>query len=200
MNIEFSKDGIRFKRELSELDKFVFRFIDLLEESETDYVIVSGYVSILLGRTRTTEDVDILIDKIEVEKFKDFYNSVYNNKMWILNEVKLDKAYSMLEDGLAIRVAEKNEVIPNIELKFTKEDLDYIAMKTRLKVLVNDKQAFISNIELQIAFKFYLGTNKDIEDAIHLYELFKDKLDNKLIKEFATKLDVTDIMKRYKVL
>ena len=200
MNIEFSKDGIRFKRELSELDKFVFRFIDLLEESETDYVIVSGYVSILLGRTRTTEDVDILIDKIEVEKFKDFYNSVYNNKMWILNEVKLDKAYSMLEDGLAIRVAEKNEVIPNIELKFTKEDLDYIAMKTRLKVLVNDKQAFISNIELQIAFKFYLGTNKDIEDAIHLYELFKDKLDNKLIKEFATKLNVTDIMKRYKVL
>jgi len=200
MNIEFSKDGIRFKRELSELDKFVFRFIDLLEESETDYVIVSGYVSILLGRTRTTEDVDILIDKIEVEKFKDFYNSVYNNKMWILNEVKLDKAYSMLEDGLAIRVAEKNEVIPNIELKFTKEDLDYIAMKTRLKVLVNDKQAFISNIELQIAFKFYLGTNKDIEDAIHLYELFKDKLDNKLMKEFAEKLDAVKIMKRYKVL
>src|SRR3989344_5981901 len=200
MNIEFSKEGIRFKRELSELDKFVFRFIDLLEESEIDYVIVSGYVPILLGRTRATEDVDILIDKIEMRKFKDFYNSIYNSNMWILNEIKLEKAYSMLEDGLAIRIAEKNEVIPNIELKFTKEDLDDIALKTRLKVLVNDNQGFISNIELQIAFKFYLGTNKDTEDAMHLHELFKDKLDNKLMKKFAEKLDVVSTMKEYKVL
>ena len=200
MNVEFSKNEIVFKRELSELDKFVFRFVDILEELKIDYVIVSGYVSILLGRTRATEDVDILIEKINLRKFRDFYNSVYNNKMWILNEVKLDKAYSMLEDGLAIRIAEKNEVIPNIELKFAKENLDNVAIKTRIKTKVNNKAISISNIELQIAFKFYLGTQKDIEDAIHLYELFKDRLDNKLMKEFAEKLDAVNAMKKYKVL
>jgi len=200
MDIKFSKEGIEFNRGLSELDKFVFRFVDILGKSNINYVIVSGYVSILLGRTRATEDVDILIENINKEKFQKFYNLVYDKNMWILNQITMEKSYDMLKDGIAIRIAERNEIVPNIELKFTKEDLDYIAMKTRLKVLVNDKQAFISNIELQIAFKFYLGTNKDIEDAIHLYELFKDKLDNKLIKEFATKLNVTDIMKRYKVL
>ena len=200
MDIKFLKNGIKFNRELSELDKFVFKFIDILEKSKINYVIVSGYVSILLGRTRATEDVDILIEKINLRKFRDFYNSVYNNKMWILNEVKLDKAYSMLEDGLAIRIAEKNEVIPNIELKFAKENLDNVAIKTRIKTKVNNKAISISNIELQIAFKFYLGTQKDIEDAIHLYELFKDRLDNKLMKEFAEKLDAVNAMKKYKVL
>ncbi len=200
MDIKFSKEGIKFNRELSELDKFVFKFVDILEQSKINYVVVSGYVSILLGRTRTTEDVDILIDKIEMKKFKNFYDSIYNSNMWILNEIKLEKAYSMLEDGIAIRVAEKNKILPNIKLKFSKENLDIVAMKTKIKAAVNSKKIFISNIELQIAFKFYLGTNKDIEDAIHLNELFKDRIDNKLMAEFAEKLDAAKIMKKYKVL
>jgi len=48
------KGEIKINKELNNLDKFVLDFISLLEE----YVIVSGYVSILLRRSRATEDVD----------------------------------------------------------------------------------------------------------------------------------------------
>jgi hypothetical protein len=44
-------------RELSELDRLVLEFVKCLE---FDYVIVAGYVAILLGRARTTDDVDIM--------------------------------------------------------------------------------------------------------------------------------------------
>ena len=47
-------------RHLSELDLFVCRVLDILT-SYSPYVIVSGYVAILFGRTRSTEDVDLLI-------------------------------------------------------------------------------------------------------------------------------------------
>ena len=58
--MEFAdKNTIKLSKELSELDKIVIRFIDILKKY-TDYVIVSGYVAILLGRDGGTEDIDII--------------------------------------------------------------------------------------------------------------------------------------------
>jgi len=53
---------IVLNRELSNLDKLVLNFVKILEKY-TDYIIVSGYVSIILGRARATEDVDVFIKK-----------------------------------------------------------------------------------------------------------------------------------------
>ena len=55
---------------ISELDKFVFEITSKLAKL-TDYVIVSGYIAILFGRSRTTEDIDILIKPIEFSAFVD---------------------------------------------------------------------------------------------------------------------------------
>mgnify|MGYP001619544231 CR=1 FL=1 len=55
------KKGILFiNRDLTELDMFVKDFLEVLKK-HSDYLIVSGFVSISTGRTRATEDVDILI-------------------------------------------------------------------------------------------------------------------------------------------
>ena len=42
---------IRMDKVVNELDRFVFDFIKILEK-QADYVIVSGYVAILYGRSR----------------------------------------------------------------------------------------------------------------------------------------------------
>ncbi len=55
-------------RRLSEMDLFVCRVLDILT-SHTPYVIMSGYVAILFGRTRSTEDVDLLIPVCDVSAF-----------------------------------------------------------------------------------------------------------------------------------
>ena len=63
INIKFIKNTIKLDKIINELDKFVFKFIKILKK-HTDYVIVSGYVAILLGRSRTTEDIDVFIKEI----------------------------------------------------------------------------------------------------------------------------------------
>jgi hypothetical protein len=62
---------------------------------------------------------------------------------------------------------------------------------------MNGRRLFISPMELQIPFKLFLGSEKDIEDAKHLYLLFKGKLDKKLLGRFVTKLKVEKSFKRY---
>ena len=48
---------IKLDRELNELDLFVLDFVKVLEK-HARYVLISGYVALLFGRSRTTEDVD----------------------------------------------------------------------------------------------------------------------------------------------
>ena len=56
---------IRINKVLNELDKFVIEFVNILEK-HVGYVIVSGYVSILLGRARASEDVDLLVPEMNL--------------------------------------------------------------------------------------------------------------------------------------
>ena len=55
----------------------------------------------------------------------------------------------------------------------------------------------ISPIEVQIPFKLFLGSEKDIEDAMHLYEVFKQRLDIGLAEDFARRLGVEKEMERF---
>jgi hypothetical protein len=63
------KTIIEIDRELSDLDKFSIDFIPILKK-HTHYVIVSGYVAILLGRARASEDIDITLPKIPHAHFQ----------------------------------------------------------------------------------------------------------------------------------
>ncbi|WP_461863162.1 hypothetical protein [Thermococcus sp.] len=88
---------------------------------------------------------------------------------------------------MAVRVARGGEIIPNAKIKFSKDSIHAEALRNRLRVLFNDKTLYISPIELQIAYKLYLGSDKDYEDALFLYELFKEVTDGKRVKEYAKK-------------
>ncbi len=58
-------------------------------------------------------------------------------------------------------------------------------------MILGKKNMFIiSPLELQIAFKLYLGSEKDELDARHLYGIFKNDIDIRLLKTFIGKLNV----------
>lgn len=190
MEFEFKEGEILFKRELSDLDKFVIDFVDVLNQNNIKYVIISGYVSILFGRSRTTEDIDLFIEKITIEKFKRLIKDFESKGMWIINELNAENAYKMVEDNLGIRVAERGKAIPNFEIKFPKKDLDNLSLQKPLKVIVNGKNILISPLEIQIAYKLYLGSDKDLEDAVYIYEIFKQNLNKTLLNNVLNELDV----------
>ena len=183
-----NKKIIELDRELSDLDKFTIDFIDILKK-HTNYVIVSGYVAILLGRARASEDVDIIIPRINFLTFKKIYNDVKKNNFYCLNAEKEKTIYSYLEENLAVRFAKKDTMIPNIEMKWIKNSFDKIALENSIDVRIKDKSLRISPLELQIAFKEnVLKSPKDLEDADHIKQVAKEYLDHKLIQRYKEML------------
>jgi tRNA U34 5-carboxymethylaminomethyl modifying enzyme MnmG/GidA len=167
------KREIILKRKISNLDKFVIDFTNLLDK----YVLVSGYVSILFGRARATEDIDLLIPKCDFKNFEKLWEKIHKNGFECINTSNVKDAFDMLNQ-FAIRFARKNKAIPNMEFKIIKNDLDNYSFNNKLKVIIGKNTLFISDLEMQIAYKKYLlKSDKDIEDAMHLEGLFKEKLD-----------------------
>ena len=197
MEIIFSKNKIELKKELNNLDKFVIDFISILNKLNIEYVLVSGYVSILFGRNRSSEDIDLFIEKINFDKFSELWD-ILNKQFECLNSKDIkDSYYNYLTENCAIRFSRKNEFIPNMEVKFPKNDLDIWTLKNKKEVILNNKKIFISPMELQIPFKIFLGSEKDIEDARYLYNIFKNKIDINLLKEFNRKLNIEDLFNKY---
>lgn len=171
------------------LDKFVADFTKVLEEY-IDYVIVSGYVVILFGRARGTEDIDTIIRYMDKDTFTSFYQRLSREGYYFLNPEDVNGLYEMLEEGLRVRIAKEDTIIPNIELKFVKDDFDRYSIDNRLEVVMGEKHLFISPIELQIPYKLYLGSDKDIEDAVYLWDIFKGEIDVSLLGRFMKALNV----------
>jgi len=183
--MEYAQDKkeIRTNKILSELDKFVIRFVKILEK-HVDYVIISGYISILLGRARATEDVDIYIKKIPFEEFLKLYEDLKKEDYWCLNAEKPSEVFSYLNDGLAVRFSREGMSLPNFEVKFPKREIDKETFEDFISFIHPEVKLKISSFERHIAFKkYYLKSNKDIEDAVHVEELFKGKIDYEKINK-----------------
>jgi len=182
------KETIKIDRELSDLDNFTLDFIKILEKN-TDYVIVSGYVAILLGRARASEDVDVIIPKINFSKFQSLYTQLKKNDFYCLNSEEVSTVYDYLKDNLAVRFAKKDTMIPNIEMKWTKSDFDKIALENTIDVVLSKGKIRISHLELQIAFKEeVLKSPKDLEDARHIEKIAESYLDKELINKYREQL------------
>jgi len=181
---------INLDRQINELDKFVIDFCNLLEK----YVLVSGYVSILFGRSRATEDVDLLIPRMDLDGFIKLWNKIHNSGFECINTKEIKEAFEIILEGSNIRFSRKDKPIPNMEFKLIQNDIHKYSFKNKIKVIMRNNFLYISPIEMQIVYKLMLGkqgNKKDLEDAKHLYELFKEKLNNKelsrLIKDLKTK-------------
>ncbi|MDD5144464.1 hypothetical protein [Methanoregula sp.] len=190
MDIQYSDRQIELSEKvLTSLDRFVLDFTRILEQ-KTDYVIVSGYVAILFGRSRGTEDVDILIPPLDEDIFGQLHHALITGGYEFLNAEDARGLFDMLTGGMGIRIARKDQCIPNIELKFLKDDVDQYVFRNRTGVTIPGASFFISPIDIQIAYKLYLGSDKDIEDAVYLWEIFKSDLDNNRMKNWMEKFRV----------
>lgn len=172
-----NKKEIILNRELNNLDRFALDFTRILEK-HVDYVIISGYVSILLGRSRATDDIDIFIKELTFGQFSELYEDLQRNGFECINAKSPKEIFSYIKDGLAIRFSRKNAPTPNFEVKFPKRDIDRETFTDFITVILPSGKLKISSLERQIAFKkYYLKSEKDIEDAVHIEELFKKQLD-----------------------
>ncbi len=154
-------------------------------------MIISGYISILLGRSRATEYVDLFIKPLSFEEFAELYNDLRANGFWCLNAENPEKIYNYLKDFEAARFAQEGMSIPNFEVKFPKREIDKETFSDLpINVVMPQGTIKISSLERQIAFKkYYLKSDKDLEDAKHIEEVFKGKIDYDKINKLKRAID-----------
>ncbi len=53
-------------------------------------------------------------------------------------------------------------------MKFLKDDIDRSVFRDRVEMDISGVRVYISPIDIQIAYKIFLGSQKDIEDTLYL--------------------------------
>ncbi len=166
------------------LDEVCIKFCKVLEK-HGKYIVVSGFVAISTGRTRGTEDIDIIIEKIPPEKFVLLHQELEKNGFECIQGNNSQELYNLyFKDNLPIRYTLKGYPLPEMELKPTKDFLDEMQIQNRVKIPASGLNVWFSSIETNIAFKEeLLKSDKDMEDALHLRETFPTLIDEgKIVK------------------
>ncbi|NQU78438.1 hypothetical protein HQ545_01590 [Candidatus Woesearchaeota archaeon] len=163
------------------LSEFCEQFCGIVEQ-HCKYIVVSGFVAIASGRTRGTEDIDMIIEKLDPEYFSELYNELLGAEFVCIQSSDEAEILQYLKEGLSVRFTWKNKALPEMEVKFAKDDLDKYQLMTRTKLELTGLDIWFSNVNVNIAFKEHLlKSPKDLEDARHLRIVYSEKVDEKEI-------------------
>lgn len=189
--MEFTDDEIRIDKPPSDLDRLVLDVADVLHDVGITYSVVSGYIAVLFGRSRATEDIDVITERFDESTAETLASRLRDAGYWG-SAMPLDDLYETLADDLPARIAEDGHRVPNVELKFAADEYDRASLDNAITVRLQGEAIRVGSIELQIAYKLDMGTPKDYEDALYLYEVTGENLTSSELERYATKLGVED--------
>lgn len=190
MELEVSPGRISFRKQLNELDDLALGFAENLQSAGIRYTVVSGYVAIMLGRMRASEDIDVLIEELDQERFARLWNAL-SPKYECIQTASPAIAFSdYLAHDSAVRFLLKGSTGPDVEVKFAREDHHLRSMASPIEVFINGRRLNIGPLELQVAYKLVLASDKDYEDARYIYRLMKEHLDLGVLRRELRLLDV----------
>ncbi len=174
------------KREITDrnvLNEFCKRFTQIVEQY-CRYIIVSGFVAIASGRTRGTEDIDLIMERVSRDMFGKLFAALKKEGFACMQSDDADEVYDYLTENLSVRFTEKEKPLPEMEVKFAKDELDEYQLRTRIKLPLTNLDVWFSDINVNIAFKEeLLKSPKDLEDAWHLRIVFSEMVDEEKIKK-----------------
>jgi hypothetical protein len=193
--IELRNGTLVVGREPNRLDELAIGFTEILDRFDIEHVYIAGYVSILAGRARSTEDVDVLIERIDEETADGLATELDEAGFWG-PAMPLTSMYEMLDNGEDIWVAPDDQITPHLEVKFARDEFDRASLENAITARIGGEAIPIGPIELQIAYKLHLGSRTDVEDAVHLHALFEESLSVARLEEWTTRLGVKDEYER----
>lgn len=99
-----------------------------------------------------------------------------------MSQFVMDMHAGELEIGKELKGLLKDKALPEMELKFAKDELDRYQLMTRTKLELTGLDIWFSNVNVNVAFKEnLLKSPKDIEDARHMRIVYSEKIDEKEI-------------------
>lgn len=189
--MEFTGDEVVIDKPLNDLDRLMLDVVSTLESVGIQYAVVSGYVAVLFGRARATEDIDVILAGIDEETASALATELSNAGYWG-PAMPLDDLFETLTEELPIRVAEKGHRVPNVELKLATDEYDRASIDQGITVRLPEGAVTIAPIELQIAYKLGMGAQRDFEDALYLYEVAGPTLNRDALESYVKDLGVEE--------
>ena len=171
------------------LDKFAEDFTYIVNK-HCKYIIVSGFVAISHGRSRGTEDIDMIIERIDKARFIILHKDLIKGGFECMQSENPEIIYDRyLKQGISVRYVRNEEFLPEMEVKLAKDELDDFQIKTRIKLPLSGLDIWFSSIEMNVAFKEeLLKSDKDLEDAKHLRIIYKNDIDEDEINKIKSKI------------
>ncbi|PSQ12657.1 hypothetical protein BRC99_05025 [Halobacteriales archaeon QS_7_69_60] len=189
--MEFTDGGVVIDKPPSDLDRLMLEVGDVLDAVGIEYAVVSGYVAVLFGRSRATEDIDVIIERFGEETADELAKRLRKAGYWG-SAMPLDDLHETLADDLPARIAEEGHRVPNVELKFASDESDRISLDNAISVRLGGETLRVGPLEFQIAYKLDMGAQKDYEDALYLHEVTEPSLNGTALERYVTKLGVED--------
>ena len=189
--MEFTDEGVVIDKPPSDLDRLILEVGDILDDVGIGYSVVSGYVAVLFGRSRATEDIDVITERFDEETADELTKRLRNAGYWG-SAMPLDDLHETLSDDLPVRIAEDGHRVPNVELKFVSDEYDRISLDNAISIRLGEEILRVGSLEFQIAYKLDMGARKDYEDALYLHEVVGPSLNRTALEEYVTKLGVED--------
>lgn len=190
MDIEFKENELILGKEPSIIDNCVFDFSDILTKNNIRYVLFSDYISILFGKNAMSEEVDLLIQNISFEKFLKLWLEIENTYECKNTNDPIDAYNAYLKNHHVIRFTKKWNLVPDFKIKIVKDEIDRYTLKYRKKVILGERNLFISPLEMQISYNLFQGSEKDLDDARFIYKLSKEKLNMTMMDRFLNELKI----------
>ena len=180
------------------LDEFAEQFCDIVNK-HCKYIVCSGFVAIAHGRTRGTEDIDMIVENLNKEQFINLHKDLIKGGFVCIQSDSADSIYmDYLSNGDSVRYVtqDKNFFPPEMEIKFAKDELDNEQLNSRTKLPLTKLDIYFSSIEGNIAFKEeLLKSQKDLEDAKHLRIIYEGKFDEDKIRQIKEKIRLIKLNK-----
>jgi hypothetical protein len=160
-----------------------------LNEQNIPYVVVGGISVIAWGRSRTTDDIDFIIDhrKLNINHFVSYLkkNNFFADEEDFLGFQTQDHCTIFFKDGLF-----------RVDIIGVYNEDNQISINQATKISFFEIQINIDNPESLIAHKLLFGSDQDIEDAYAILIRLKDQISIDFLFSNAERLKVKKKLKK----
>lgn len=161
---------------------------DYFTKYSIPYVIVGGISVLTWGRTRTTEDVDIILDHKKLD-ISDFVKYLEENNFF----AKIEDFEGLKEQGHCTAIHKDSLFRVDIIGTYTQDH--EISITEAREVDYSGILLRIDSPENLIAHKLKFGAEFDIEDAVAVIVKMNNKLNYESLSKHASRLGVEDKLK-----
>jgi len=81
--IDLRNGVLEVQREPNELDELALEVSSVLSRLDIDHAFVAGYVAILAGRSRSTEDIDVILESLSEARASALGDELRDAGFWV---------------------------------------------------------------------------------------------------------------------